>query len=194
MKIIGLTGGIGSGKSTIKRIFETLGVPTYDADTHAKEIVNTNDIVKAELKKMFGDDIYIAKNQLDNVKLGKRIFNDRSLLKEVNNLIHPEVINDFREWVGNQDSPYVIKEAAILFESGAYKRADLIITIVAPVDLRIERIYKRDGISREHIKRIIDNQMSDEEKIKLSKYVIYNDNSTLITPQILKIHKELSNN
>jgi dephospho-CoA kinase len=191
MIIVGLTGGIGSGKSTVAKIFYQLGIPVYDADSRSKNIVNTNIEIKNFLKNEFGNDIYISENQLDTKKLAKYIFNNKELLQKVNSIIHPKVNEDFKIWSENQKSKYVIKEAAILFESGSYKQTDKIITVTAPVNVRIERVCKRDNTNEEQVKSRINNQMSDEEKIKKSHFVIYNDNSKLLIPQIINIHNQI---
>lgn len=192
MKIIGLTGGIGSGKSTVRKIFETLGISTYDADTNSKEIVNSNKNIILKLKELFGNEIYLSNNTLNKELLAKYIFNDKETLNKVNNIIHPEVQKHFTNWTLEQKTKYVIKEAAILFESGAHKFTDKIILVTAPEQLRIDRVLHRDGKSAAEIKKIIDNQLSDTEKIKISDFIIYNDNQKLIIPQVIKIHEILS--
>ena len=194
MKIIGLTGGIGSGKSTVAKVFRELNIPMYDADTEAKKLINTSPEIISNFKKIFGKDIYFDDNLLDRKKLAKLIFNDKKLLEDVNAIVHPAVKEHFANWSKNQNSNLIIKEAAILFESGTYKDVDIIITVTAPVDARIERVCKRDGILPEQVKKRIKNQISDEEKIKRSDFVIYNDENDMILPQILKIYNVLTKN
>ena len=190
-KIIGLTGGIGSGKSTVAKVFKELGIPVYDSDTEAKKLINTSNNVISKMKQNFGDNIYLKNNILNKKKLSQLIFNDKKLLNIVNTIVHPAVKEDFNTWAKKQTSNYIIKEAAILFESGAYKDTDLIITVTAPEELRIQRVCKRDNKPAEKIKEIINNQISESEKINRSDYVIYNDEEQLILPQILKIDDNL---
>ena len=190
---VGITGGIGSGKSTVCKIFETLKIPVYYADWHARILSNTHPDVVSGVTKLLGDSIYQS-GKMDRKKVGEIVFNDKEKLNALNQIIHPVVAEHFEEWKEkHSDYPYILKEAAILFESGAYKQVDQIITVVAPVDLRIDRVVKRDGISREDVLSRINNQMKDEDKVKQSDYVIYCNDIDLVITQVLKIHHSLIN-
>jgi dephospho-CoA kinase len=190
MLTIGITGGIGSGKTTICKIFSQLGVPVYNSDNEAKRLYDLPE-VKKELTGKFGKEIIDVDGNLDKKKFSKLIFNDEKSLKEVNALIHPMVTERFKEWKTNQTNQYILKEAAILFESGTYKDCDKIILITAPEELRIQRILQRDNISRKEIERIMSWQWSDEKKNAQSDYVIANDETQLVIPQVRDIHAKL---
>jgi dephospho-CoA kinase len=192
---IGLTGGIGSGKTSLAKIFESLGVKVYYSDYWAKYLTSNDIDIISKLKKEFGDDIYLKNNELDKLKLSKLIFNDKIHLQKVNDIIHPVVKAHFNNWVENQknnNEKYIIKEAAILFESAANKQVDKVITVLSDLNLRIKRIQNRDGISIDEIKSKISSQMTDEEKIKLSDYVIYNNEKDMLLPQVLKLHNSFN--
>ncbi len=188
---VGLTGGIGSGKTTIAKIFEVLGIPVYNSDIRAKEILYSENILK-KIKENFGEKVF-EKGILSKKKLAQIVFSDKNKLQILNNIIHPAVAKDFAQWYKMQTAPYIIKEAAILFESGAYKTMDYIITVYAPKNERIKRVIKRDGITEKEVLARIKNQWSDIKKIKNADYVIKNYNSFLVIPQVLKIHQELLN-
>ncbi len=192
-EIIGLTGGIGSGKSTVGKVFYELGIPVYNADTEANKLINSSPEIIRKLKKTFGEDIYDKKNNLERKKLANIIFNDKKMLNKVNSIVHPAVKKDFLKWVSEQTSKYVIKEAAILFESGSYKEVDKIITVIAPKNIKILRVCKRDCVSIEKVEERIKNQMPDNLKVLKSNYVIYNDEIRLVLPQIIKIHNKIIN-
>ncbi len=188
----GITGGIGSGKSVVCKLFSVLGIPSYSSDLAARTIVESDDEVITKIKAIFGKDLYDPQNKLDRKKLSEIVFKNAPLLNDLNNIIHPAVRKDFEKWKNVQTHlKYVLKEAAILFESGTYKDCDVVITIVAPLEQRINAVMKRDNISREKVEERISNQWSDEEKIKRSDFVIYNDNKSLIIPQVLKIHEDI---
>ncbi|MBN2519596.1 MAG: dephospho-CoA kinase [Bacteroidales bacterium] len=190
---VGLTGGIGSGKSVISKIFRILDIPVYFADQRAKELMENNEIIKSKLMDIFGKKIY-HKNKLQRKLLSQIIFKDGKLLQKVNSIVHPIVRDDFIEWMKYKTGyKYVIEEAAILFETGYYKEFDKIITVIAPVDLRIQRIILRDNTTENEVKQRMKNQWEDEDKIKYSDYIIINDDKELVIPQVLKIHKELQN-
>ena len=185
---IGITGGIGSGKTMVCKIFEVMDIPVYYADIESKKIVNNDIEIKNNLILLFGKSIYLQNKTIDKKQFSEIIFNDKQILEKVNSIIHPVVKKHYEQWlVENKEYKYTIKEAAILFESGSYKQVDKIITVVSPLEKRIERICKRDSLDRELILKKINNQMSDEEKIKNSDFVIYNNDKTLLLPQILKI-------
>ena len=189
---IGITGGIGSGKSTVCMVFELLGVPVYYADDEGKNLLDTA-VVKQKVLDIFGNSILTEDNIIDRKKLSELVFNNKEKLEKLNSIIHPAVKLHFEEWIKKQEgNRYVIKEAAILFESGAYKQVDKVITVVAPSELKIKRAMQRSGITREQVEERINNQMNDEEKVKRSQYSIVNDEEHLIIPQVLKIHLELN--
>ncbi len=191
MFIVGLTGGIGSGKTTVSEVFKNLGISVYNSDFEAKKIMNTDEDLINKLKIIFGFDIYDSDNQLNRKKLADLIFNNKNKLNTVNRIVHPAVKKHFQNWINKQNSPYIIKETAILFESGIYKEVDKIITVVSPLNTRINRIKKRDNLNEKEIKERINNQTDDEYKIKNSDFIITNNNISLILPQILSIHKKL---
>lgn len=191
MMNVGITGGIGSGKSTVCKIFETLDIPVYYSDWHARILSDTHPDIVSGVTKLLGDSIYQS-GKMDRKRVGEIVFNDKEKLNALNHIIHPVVAAHFEEWkMMHNDYPYILKEAAILFESGAYKQVDQIITVSAPVDLRIDRVVRRDGISREDVLSRINNQMKDEDKIKQSDYVIYCNDVDLVIPQVLEIHHAL---
>ena len=190
---VGITGGIGSGKTTVCKVFETLGVPVYYADLEAKKLQEQDAEVKGAILKEFGENILNASGSIDRAKLAAIVFNDKDKLQKLNNIIHPAVANHFNNWLTtNKTSKYTLQEAAILFESGVYKRVDKIISVIAPIDIRILRTAKRDNISEELVQQRMKNQISDEEKIKRSDFIIYNDEQQLLIPQVIRIHEQLN--
>lgn len=191
MKTIGITGGIGSGKSTVAKIFVSMGYPVYNSDVRAKKIINSNPEVVRELSNLFGNDIY-ENNQLNRKKLASIVFQNKEKLAELNAIVHPAVGQDFTNWKSNQNTEIVFKEAAIIFETGIYKSLDKIILVTAPVSTRINRVKKRDNSTKEEIENRIKNQWSDEKKIPLSDYVIDNSGEVLVIPQVLEILKKLT--
>lgn len=188
--IVGLTGGIGSGKTTILKYFQSLGIPVYIADDEAKALMNRSKVIKRQLIELFGKEAY-KEDMLNRSYLSSKIFNNKRLLIKMNAIVHPKVASHFKAWLKNQDSLYVIKEAAIIFENNHQDQYDLIITVIADETLRIERVMQRDGSSKEKIKTIINNQWSDEDKIKASDFVIINNNLEEAKKQALKIHNSL---
>jgi dephospho-CoA kinase len=191
---IGITGGIGSGKSLVCKIFNALGIPTYDADSRAKMVMTTDGILVDAIKKEFGVLSYDAKGVLNRQHLANSVFNHPDKLKRLNALVHPRVAVDYEHWVTSQaDVKYVLKEAALLFESGSYQSLDKIIVVTAPETLRVQRVLMRDPHrSVEQTKEIIRNQIEEEEKIKRADYVIINDETTLLIPQVFKLHLQFS--
>jgi dephospho-CoA kinase len=188
---IGITGGIGSGKSTVCKVFEQLGVPVYYADDEGKKLLDVSDVKEAVLK-VFGNAIFAADKTIDRKKMAGLVFNNKENLEKLNSIIHPAVGVHFEEWLKKQEGcAYIVKEAAILFESGAYKQVDKVITVTAPMELKITRAMNRSGITREQVLERMNNQMDDEEKVKRSQFVIVNDEEHLIIPQIMKIHESL---
>ncbi len=191
MITIGITGGIGSGKSTVCKIFKLLGIPIFEADVVAKELINSNSEIKVELIRLFGESIYTPNNGVDRKKLASIIFNDNLQLAKVNKLVHPVVRNEYTNWVEIQSTQYVIHEAAILFESGFYKMMDFTILVSAPENQRIERVIKRDKTLENQIKERIAKQWTDEQKRKLATIEIKNADNDLIIPQIIKIDNQI---
>ena len=192
MKVIGITGGIGSGKSVACAIFKTLGVPVYNADQEAKNLYDKYPELINKIKAEVSDEVFDKNGKLDRKKMAEIIFSDPLKLKLLNSIVHPAVRKDFQKWIASQmNQAYVIKEAAILYESGAYKDCDQVISVVSPVDLRIQRVRERDRKSRSEVEKIIENQWSDEERIKKSDFVINNDEQEMLIPQVLAIHDQL---
>jgi dephospho-CoA kinase len=189
---LGITGGIGSGKTSVCRVFNVLGIPFFSADPEAKLIMGSDKSIMMGINAIAGKDLY-SKGSLDRLELARLIFNDNTLLEKVNSLVHPVVFDHFRQWESEQASPYVIMEAAILFESGANKLIDKTATIVAPIEERVNRVIHRNNLSREQVMERMRNQMNDETRIKLSDYVIYNSENDMIIPAILKIHEDILN-
>jgi len=190
MKKIGLTGGIGVGKTFVSEIFQKMGYSVFLADLHAKKCMHESDDLKTEIKQNFGNEIYkkgvLQKNRLSNI-----VFNDTKKLQELNSLVHPFVQRRFEDWCKNQQSKFVIKEAAILFESEAHKGLDGVICVSAPFQKRIERVMKRDNCTKEDVIKRIENQMPQEKKEKLSDFVILNNDKKELLPQIISICKKL---
>jgi dephospho-CoA kinase len=190
MKKIGLTGGIGSGKSWIANVFEKLDVPIYNSDIASKEILFHSKEVHDDLLKYFGKELF-TNNVPDRKKIADLVFNNQEALQQLNNILHPRVGEHFENWLKtHQNKAYIIKEAAILFETGIYKKSDFNILVIAPLEIRIERVMKRDNISREEVMNRISKQWSDDEKIKLADFVINNDGKKAILNQVLEIHHQ----
>ena len=185
---IGLTGGIGSGKSTVAKIFETLGIPVYYADAEAKRLMNSSESLKQAIQQNFGEASY-ENEQLNRKYLADIVFNNREKLELLNALIHPVTISDAEQWMQRQSAPYCIKEAALLFESGASENLDFIIGVYAPRALRIKRVMKRDNLAPDEILKRINRQVNEEMKMKLCDFVITNDEQELLIPQVLKLHQ-----
>lgn len=187
---LGITGGIGSGKSVICKTFGIIGIPVYYADLRAKELLNSSHEIRTALTKLFGDDLYTEKG-IDKAKLANIIFNDKDCLKKVNAIVHPVVINDFEEWTKRQKSDIVVKESAIIFEANLKDQFDYIVTVTAPEDVRIERVMTRDNAKKEDIKARMNNQFPDDKKVSESDFVIVNDGKKAILPQVLNILKTI---
>lgn len=190
MIVVGLTGGIGSGKTTVAKQFMALGIPVYIADEEAKKLMNTSQVIKRKLIQLFGNEAYVNE-ELNKSFIANIIFNDKSYLKKMNAIVHPRVAAHFKKWVLKQNTPYVIKEVAILFENEGYKQCDYVITVIAPKSIRIERLLKRDATTKDKVEAIMKNQWSDEEKTKLSDYVITNIDLENTKNKVLKIHAEI---
>lgn len=171
--IIGITGGIGSGKTTAAKYFEQLGFPLYNSDLEARKIQNENPLVIQQIKKLFGEEAY-DENGMNRPFIASQTFGDQEKLAQLNAIVHPAVFQDFEHWKNQQHSPYLLKEAAILIESGSYKDCDLIIVVVAEKEIRITRTIERDGLSREQITARMNNQLTDEERMAYADYIIDN--------------------
>ena len=187
---VGLTGGIGSGKTIVARIFESLGVPVYNADEAAKRIMVERPALKEAIIDKFGPESY-TNGELNRAHLSKIVFSDKEKIDWLNALIHPATIEDANKWMQQQNAPYVIKEAALLFESGAASELDYIIGVTAPENLRIQRVIKRDHSDPSQVKKRIDLQLEESLKQKLCDFTIVNDESSPLLSQILKIDQEL---
>lgn len=189
---IGVTGGIGSGKSLVCKVFSILGVPVYNADSRARWLTNYDPEVRAAITREFGVRSYTEKG-LDRDYIAGEVFNNPERLKVLNSIVHPAVGKDYDQWVNSQAAaPYVIKEAALIFEAGSYKRLSRVINVSAPVDLRIKRVLKRDTFRTEkELRAIIAKQMSDEERQQRADYTIFNDEAHMLLPQVLEVHEKL---
>ena len=189
---IGITGGIGSGKSVVCRIFSILGIPVFEADKEAKNLINNNQVIRNKFIHLFGSEIYTPEGPLDRKKLAEILFKDQHLLNEVNGIVHPEVRRSFVEWADRyQNAPYIIHEAAILIETGFYKMMDRTILVVAPEPVRVKRVVERDHLTEKEVAERISRQWDDSEKMKYADYIITNDDKKLIIPQVIEIDKIL---
>ncbi len=187
---IGLTGGIGSGKSTVAKVFEVLGVPVYYADDAAKRMMNEDEELKEKIKQEFGESVY-SDGKLNRKLLAGIVFNAPEKLNQLNALTHPATIADAERWMQSQTMPYCIKEAALIFESGAQEHLDHVIGVTAPAPLRIQRTMLRDGITREEVMARMDKQMDESIKMRLCDFVLINDEQQLLLPQVLELHEKL---
>jgi dephospho-CoA kinase len=192
MKKIGLTGGIGSGKSTIAEVFKVLNIPVYNSDERAKALMNENAKLIDEISNVFGAHIY-QNGELNRAELGAIVFKNPELLQQLNAVVHPVVGDDFNTWCNNQQSKYVIKEAAIIFETGINKMLDGVIAVIAPDELRIKRVLKRPGMTEELIKDRMSRQLATETLVDKANWLINNDETVLVIPQVLKVHEEILN-
>lgn len=186
---IGLTGGLGSGKSTVAHIFEVLGIPVYYADAASKRLMNDDEKVKAAVQNAFGKEVY-PDGKLDRKYLSEIVFKDEKKLELLNSIVHPATLLDAAEWLKKQTAHYAIKEAALIFESGSNKALDFVIGIESPLPLRLQRAMKRDNISRESAMARIEKQMNEEKKISLCDFVIINDEQQMVIPQVLELHQK----
>lgn len=188
---IGITGNIGSGKTTISRLFELLGIPVFYSDDEAKNVMVADAQLIAGIKQHFGNEAYFTDGTLNRKHIGSIVFNNAAELATLNALVHPAVFRAFDSWIlQHANAPYVMKEAAILFESGSYKDCDYTILVTAPTPMRIQRVMQRDGITQAEAESRNAKQMPQEEKEKLADFVIRNDNTELIIPQILLLHEQ----
>ena len=195
MRRIGITGGIGSGKSVVCRLFRVLGVPVYDSDFRAKWVMAHDTTLRAELLAAFGPETFDEKGQLNRTYLARTAFTDSAQLARLNELVHPHVGRDFETWAEQQQQAghaYILKEAALLYESGAYRQLDRIITVFAPLAIRQTRVLHRDPHrTADDVLNIVGKQMSEEEKMSRADYIIYNDDAHLLIPQVLTLHQEI---
>lgn len=188
---VGVTGGIGSGKSTVCSIFEHLGVPVYNADNRAKQLMAESEELKKKLRLAFGWDVYDKNDNLDREYLAKIVFNNPPQLRILNHIVHPAVFEDYAAWVADQIAaghPYSVKEAALLVEAESYKELDKLIVVTCPIDIRLERITKRDGIRREEVLKRIENQLSDKDRLVHADHVIKNATNFSLIKQVLVLH------
>ena len=188
--IVGVTGGIGSGKSTVAKIFNSLSVPVFNSDKEAKFIINNEKDIIEKIVHEFGD-VYNAEG-IDSEKIAQIVFSDNNALKKLNNIVHPKVRDRFQLWVENHNSsPILIQEAAILIESGAYENLDKLVLVIAPIEEKIRRVVNRDGSSEAKVKQRIQTQLSDQKKLKYSDFCINNDGKELVIPQVIEIYGQL---
>lgn len=188
---VGLTGGIGAGKTTVAKIFHQMGVPIFHADVEAKKIMCSMPKIIAEIKELLGEESYEG-TKLNKKFIANKIFKDNSLRLKINDIVHPHVSQNYVNWLASIETKYCLKEAAILIETNAHKDLDKIICVTAPEDIRIQRVLLKRKGSEELIRNIIKNQISEEERIALADYVIQNDDLESLIPQVAKIHKELN--
>lgn len=191
---VGITGNIGSGKSTIAKLFALLGIPVYDADSRAKAVMINDEHLKKELITNFGNETYYPDGTLNRAHLSQQVFNNPNQLKALNSLVHPAVFKDFNSWLNlysNTQIPYILKEAALLVESGSYKDLDYLILVQADEELRLQRSMARDAASKDAILARMKNQMPQENKVPFAHFFIQNNTHDLLIPQVLKIHREL---
>lgn len=188
---IGLTGGIGSGKSLVSKIFSIYGIPVYDSDSRAKALMVNNENLIHGIKAIFGENAYTEDGALNRPYIASIAFEQSDKLRKLNSMVHPAVGLDFMHWANDQRAAYVLKEAALTFESHSEKLLDKVITVYAPEELRIKRTMARDGSSAEDVRKRMENQWPDEKKMELSDYVIYNDGSQMLIPQVNEIHRML---
>ena len=192
-KIVGLTGGIGSGKTTVAQIFKSLGVPVYNADEEARLLMQNSDAIKHKLIHLLGDNSYIN-GQLNRSYIASQVFANKLLLEKINAIVHPKVAAHFKQWYSHQKTPYVIKEVAILFETKSQHLFDFIITVTAPIEARVQRVMDRDQKTKKEVMSVINNQLPDYEKTNLSNFVIFNNIFSEIKTKVYDIHNEINNN
>jgi dephospho-CoA kinase len=187
---IGITGGIGSGKSTVAKIFAILGIPVYYADGAAKRLMETNTELQQALTAVFGDQLY-QNGQLNRPFLANLVFNDADKLAQLNALVHPATLKDAEEWMQRQIAPYCLKEAALIFESGSQQNLDYVIGVYAPESLRLQRVMQRDGVKQEQVLARMNKQINETIKMRLCDFVIANDEQQMVIPQVMALHERL---
>lgn len=188
---VGITGGIGSGKSTVAAIFESIGIPVYYADAEAKRLMNKNNALKPQIKDLLTDEAYHRNGRLNRPYIASRVFKDKVLLQNLNNIVHPAVRLDFEDWALRQISPYVMEESALIFEIKAQKYFDSTIVVVADTEIKITRLLKRDKSNRKAILARMKNQLSDEIKIPLADHIVNNNGDESLIKQVINIHKKI---
>ncbi|RNI26847.1 dephospho-CoA kinase [Rufibacter latericius] len=187
---IGITGGIGSGKSIVCRCFQLLGVPVYDSDTRAKWVMNHDPELRDQLISTFGPETFDAQQNLNRPYLSQKVFHNATELAKLNGLVHPQVRKDFYRWMEQQQVPYILKEAALMFESNAYTQVDHVLTVSAPLNLRLTRTLQRDAHrTAAEVEAIIGKQLSEEERVSRAQFVLYNDDEQLVLPQVVSLHE-----
>lgn len=186
---IGLTGGMGSGKTTVAHIFEVLGIPVYFADDEAKKLMHLNEGIKQQIIDKFGNESYIN-GELNRPYLSKTVFGDEQKVAQLNAIVHPATIAAANSWMTKQTSVYAIKEAALIFEANAQQYVDVVIAVYAPQSIRVNRVMQRDNLTEQEVLSRMQKQMNDYEKMKLADFVIYNDNVKLLIPQVLALHNQ----
>ena len=187
---VGITGGIGSGKTTIAEVFMQLDIPVYPSDLRAKELMSEDFKLRQAIVGLFGNEAYVSEN-LNRAFIASKVFSDQTLLQKLNELVHPAVKKDFDLWCSDQNAAYVLKEAAILIETGGYKAMDRMILVTAPSEIKIQRVQKRDTLTRDEILARMNRQWSDERKEEFADFVINNDNHSMVLEQVLNVHKKL---
>ncbi len=188
---VGITGGIGSGKTTVCKIFEALDVPVYYADERAKKIMTSDKMIKKEIIALFGSDAYYKNGRLNRKHIATKVFANKSLLEKLNSIVHPAVQLDGKHWYSIQKGKFALKEAALLIEAGSYKDLDKIIVVTCPLDIRIDRVVQRDGITKEAVAKRIHNQLAEEEKVKYADFIIVNDGKKSLIKQVVKVFNKL---
>ncbi len=186
---VGVTGGIGSGKTVVCRIFRTLGIPVFDADTAARKLMQDDHALVTAIRESFGEEAYLPDGRLNRSYLSAKVFTNEEALERLNSLVHPATIKAANDWAALQHAPYTVKEAALLFESGSYRHNDVNILVTAPEAIRMQRVMQRDGVTENEVKARMARQLSDEVKIGLADHIIVNDGKTAITPQVLALHE-----
>ncbi len=196
MKKVGITGGIGSGKTTVCKIFESMDIPVYYADAEAKKILASNVSVKKQMKDLLGNAAYHKNGKPDRKFIASKIFSNKELLEKVNSIVHPAVRLDAERWIEKTNKsgehPYTLQEAALLVENGSYKHMDALIVVTCPEDIRVSRVMKRDRLSYEEVKVKINNQLPEQDKIKVADFVIHNDGKKSLIVQVCNVHKKLN--
>ncbi|WP_295117332.1 dephospho-CoA kinase [uncultured Chitinophaga sp.] len=191
MMIIGLTGGIGSGKTTVARIFELLGIPVYYADDRAKVLMTQDEALVASIKEAFGEKAYLENGELDRKYIANIVFNDPEKLQLLNSFVHPATIRDSLAWAKEQQTPYVLREAALMFETEAFHHVDKVICVYAQQALRIQRVMKRDNVTRNEVLARMHKQIDETIKMKLSDFVIFNNEQQSVIGQVMQLHPKL---
>ncbi len=190
---VGITGGIGSGKTTVCRIFEQLGIPVYYADERAKALMNENKTLKKQITNLFGEAAYLPDGSLDRKHIANIVFQDATMLEKLNAIVHPAVLKDGDKWHNQQQGvPYTLKESALLFEIGSQVFYDKTVMVFAQKEIRLHRVMERDGLPKAAVEARISKQMDDEQKLQLADYVLINDGSRLLVPQVMDIHRQLA--